>query len=68
MSVERREYNADMARSLGRIEGMLEGLCGPEGRVTKIEKSQERQWWFSAVVAPFLVVAHAVARKLGVTV
>jgi hypothetical protein len=65
---ERREYNLEMAQAIGRIEGKLDGLCGPEGRITRIEESQTRQWWFSAVIAPFLVIAHAVARKLGVNV
>ena len=68
MSEERRALNLQMAEDIGYIKGKLDSLCGPEGRVTQIEKSQTRQWWFSAVVAPFLVIAHAVARKLGVTV
>lgn len=68
MSEERRAFNTDMALAIGRIEGKLEVLCGPEGRITKIEKSQTRQWWFSMAVAPFLAIAQAVARKLGVIV
>lgn len=58
----------EMAQALGRIEGKLDGLCGEEGRITKLEKSQTRQWWFSVAVAPFLAIAQHIARKFGVTV
>jgi hypothetical protein len=68
MSHERREFNTEMATAITRIEGKLDSLCGPEGRVTKLEKAQTRQWWFTVVVSPFLAIAYAIARKLGVTV
>lgn len=41
------------------------------GRVEDLEKSEVRRWWVSAsgvVLTPFLVTAHAVARKFGVNV
>ena len=65
---ERRQYNLEMAQALGRIEAKVDSLCGPEGRVTKLEKAQERQWWMTFVVTPFLLLAHGVARKFGVNV
>jgi hypothetical protein len=68
MSEERRAFNIEMAQALGRIEGKLDSLCGPEGRVTRLEKSQTHQWWFSMAIAPALALAHEVARKFGVTV
>lgn len=58
----------EMAQTLGRIEGKLDSLCGPEGRVTKLEKSQERHWWFTVAIGPTLALAHSVARKFGITV
>jgi hypothetical protein len=68
MSEERRAYNLEMAQAVGRIEGKLDSLCGPEGRVTRLERSQTRQWWFSMAVAPALAGLHGIARKLGVNV
>jgi hypothetical protein len=65
---ERRQYNLEMAQAIGRIEGKLDSLCGPEGRVTKLENAQTRQWWLTAVVVPILAVAHAFARKMGVNI
>lgn len=58
----------EMAQSLGRIEGKLDSLCGPEGRVTRLEKAQTRQWWFTMAVAPALALLHGAARKLGVQI
>lgn len=58
----------EMAQALGRIEGKLDNLCGPEGRVTKLEASQVRQWWFTACIGPVLAIAHGIAKKVGVNV
>lgn len=63
---ERREYNLEMAHTLGRIEGKLDSLCGPEGRVTKLEHSQEKQWWVSFVITPIVIALGHIARALGV--
>jgi hypothetical protein len=68
MSEERRAFNLEMAQSLGRIEGKLDSLAGPEGRVTKLEASQTRQWWLTACIGPALAIAHSVAKKLGVQI
>ncbi len=65
---ERRERNEQMAEDIGYIKAMLEGLCGPQGRVTTLEKHQDRQWWITVLIAPVLAIAHAVARKFGVNV
>jgi hypothetical protein len=59
----------EMAAALGRMEGKLdEALRSDRERINKIEKSLERQWWMSYVVTPFLLVAHAFARKFGVQI
>jgi hypothetical protein len=58
----------EMAQTLGRIEGKLDSLTGPEGRITKIEKEQERQFWITVAIAPALAALHQLLRKFGVTV
>jgi len=65
---ERREHNYQMAQDIGYIKGMLEGLCGPEGRVTKIEAAQARHWWLTVAIGPALAILHQVLRKVGVNV
>lgn len=62
---ERREFNFEMAQTLGRIEEKLDSLGGPTGRVTKLEDAQKRHWWFSYVVTPALFIGHTIARQLG---
>lgn len=56
------DFNRNVSRSLGRIEGKLDSLCGDEGRISALEKDRVRQWWFSAVFAPILVALHALLR------
>lgn len=68
MSDERRLFNLEMAQAIGRIEGKLDGLCGSDGRVTKLEQAQTRQWWLAVAIAPALAVLHAFARKAGVDI
>lgn len=68
MSDERRLFNLEMAQAIGRIEGKLDGLCGPEGRVTKLESAQTRQWWLAVAIAPALAIFHGFARKFGVDI
>ena len=58
----------EIATAVGRIEGKLDSLLGPEGRVTKLENAQTRHWWFSYVISPTLFVMYATARKFGVHV
>ena len=62
------EHNTDAVQRLARIEEKLEALTGPEGRVTRLERSNVRQWWISVGVAPVVAVLHAVARKFGANV
>ena len=65
---EIRDRQVDYAVSLGKVETHVENLAGPQGRVTELESSLRRQWWVTVAIAPFLAVAHAVARKLGVQI
>ena len=53
------------AESNGRIEVSLSALAGPEGRVTKLEKSATRQWWLNVAVLPIIASLHSIARKMG---
>lgn len=62
------ELTIQMAQAIGRIEGKLDSLCGPEGRVTKLENAQTRQWWFTVAIGPALAILHGVARKFGLSV
>jgi len=66
---ERREYNLQMAEDIGSIKAMLEGLAGPQGRVTALEDdaktAERRQWIHSAVVIPLVTAFHLGAKKLG---
>lgn len=65
---ERRQSNEQMASDIGYMRGLLEGLAGPEGRVTKLEKSQDRQWWLTVAIGPALAILHQGLRKFGVNV
>lgn len=66
---ERREYNIQMASDIGAMKAMLEGLAGPQGRVTALEESaksaETRQWIHTAVVIPVVTALHLGAKKLG---
>lgn len=60
------QWRMDVTSSLARIEEKVEGLAGPAGRVTALEKSQNRQWWFTVAIGPLLALLHAFARKSGI--
>jgi hypothetical protein len=66
---ERREYNLQMAQTLGRIEEAVNSLAGPTGRVTKIEEAQDkaetRSWIQTAIVIPVVAALHLGAKKIG---
>ena len=53
----------------GQVTEKLNGLCGPEGRVTKLEKYNERQEWKSygkhALTAVLAVAMHKVTKLIG---
>lgn len=66
--IERRQHQEQMATDIGYMKGLLEGLAGPEGRVTKLENQHERQFWVSYVVTPVLILASHIARSFGVKV
>lgn len=65
---EIRDRQADTSVAIGKVEVHVENLAGPQGRVTKLENTNTRQWWLHAGIGPFLLVAHAFARKFGVDV
>lgn len=62
------DFEIYVAQSLGRIEQKIDDLSGTEGRVTRLEKAQERHWWFTVAIAPVLAVLHGVARKMGIDI
>lgn len=63
-----RDTQLTQAESLGKMAANIDALAGENGRVTRMEKQQTRQWWVSAAIAPALAIAHAVLRKMGVIV
>ena len=62
---ERRQGNEQMASDIGYIKGMLESLAGPEGRITKLEAAQTRQWWLHGLQA-VLLSCFGLAKKAGI--
>lgn len=50
-----------------RVDEGVKALAGPEGRVTKLENTNTRQWWLHAL-SPALLGAYAVAKKLGLAI
>lgn len=68
MMTERRQHNDKMAEDIGYMRGLLEGLAGPQGRVTKLEAAATRNWWMTYVVTPFLFLAKGIAVHFGAKV
>lgn len=66
--LQMRDEQVSMTQTLARIEARVEDLSGPQGRVTKLESAQSRQWWVTAAIAPFLTICAAIAKKFGVTI
>lgn len=62
---ERREHNDQMAQDIGYMKGLLEGLAGPDGRVTKLEESRDREWWMTYVITPALILLAKFGIKVG---
>lgn len=55
-------------KDVSETKGMMLNLIGPEGRVTKLENADTRQWWLTMAITPVLVLLHSTARKFGVTI
>lgn len=68
MSEERRSHNLQMAEDIGYMKGLLEGIAGPDGRITQLEHASTRNWWVTYVVTPLLFLASATARHFGVKI
>jgi hypothetical protein len=62
------DHQQQNALTLGQIKSDVTALAGPEGRVTKLENGATRNFWMSYVITPFLMIAHAVARNMGVRI
>jgi len=58
----------EQAQLLGETKSAIDGLAGPEGRVTKLEKAATRNFWYTMCIAPALAIAHAAARKFGMQI
>lgn len=65
---EIRQTQITQAGQLGRIEGQLEGLAGPDGRIKALEITNNRQWWLHAAVLPAMVILRSAALKYGVRI
>ena len=62
---EIRTTQIEQARQLGRIDGQLEALGGPQGRINSLEATNNRQWWLHAAVLPIMFSIHGFAHKIG---
>lgn len=63
-----RTTQLEQAEKNGVMAERLESLAGPQGRVTRLESTQTRQWWVSTAIAPGLMLLHQMLRKMGVQV
>lgn len=62
---EIRDRQVGNAVSLGKVEIHVENLAGPQGRVTKLENTNTRQWWLHAAVLPLVFIIKGVTKHLG---
>lgn len=62
-----RESQIQHALEFGEMKGTIEGLAGPYGRITSLEKTNVRQWWVHALT-PAMLAMYGVARKLGLAI
>jgi hypothetical protein len=63
-----RDTQLEQAESLGKMAGQIDSLAGAEGRVTKLESAQTRQWWFTFAIAPVLMIAKGIVNHFGVKI
>lgn len=52
-------------KEVSETKSMVESLSGPQGRVTKLEEEQRRNFWMTVCIGPALALAHGAARKFG---
>lgn len=64
-----RDTQLKQAETIGEIKGQLSGLCGPEGRITKIEQDKVREGWKSfgkhALTVIVAIAGHKAIKLLG---
>jgi hypothetical protein len=60
------EHQQDNAKLLGEVKSSIEGLSGPQGRVTALEHGQTRNFWLTMAITPLIGILHAITRKLGI--
>ncbi len=62
----------EIASDVASTKATVEGLAGPAGRVTKLEKSMEsasnRQWLHSTVILPLTFAIHALLKHFNVQI
>lgn len=64
-----RDTQVTQAETMGRIEGTLASLSGPEGRVTKLERKNDRDAWMSygkhALTVMLAIAGHKLTKVMG---
>ena len=63
-----RNTQMHQAGQLGKIEGQIEGLAGPDGRIKSLERTDSKQWWSHALIIPLLALLHTALRKYGMDI
>lgn len=62
------ENQVKQAETLGKIQGDVSSLSGPEGRVTALERKETRNFWMTTAIGPALLGLHAALRKFGIQI
>jgi hypothetical protein len=71
--MERRQqdtFQRDVLTTLGDIKALVAGQAASQAaqheRIEAIERSNVRQWWFSAAILPITGLLHAISKRLGI--
>lgn len=58
----------DIQKDVSSTRAMVEALGGENGRVTNLEKDQNRNFWVTVAIVPALTAVHATLRKFGINI
>lgn len=58
----------DIQKDVSATKTMVDALGGENGRVTNLEKDQNRNFWVTVAIVPALTAVHATLRKFGINI